>query len=69
LNWQTTGSVAQASPVLCRHEQMLLPIADRVAETLYKERNQLFLQKHYNPAYPVLSFIEDQATSRRTLCR
>jgi uncharacterized protein len=59
LNWQTTGSVARVSPVLCRHEQMLLPIADRVGATLYAERNPLFLQKHYNPAYPVLSFIED----------
>ena len=59
LNWQTTGSVARVSPVLCRHEQMLMPIADRVGETLYRERNPLFLNKHYNPAYPVLSFLED----------
>jgi uncharacterized protein len=59
LNWQTTGSVNRISPVLCRYEQMLLPIADGVAATLYGERNPLFLQKHYNPAYPVLSFLED----------
>jgi uncharacterized protein len=59
LNWQTTGSVGRVSPVLCRHEQMLLPIADRIGETLYRERNQLFLQKHYNPLFPVLSFLED----------
>jgi hypothetical protein len=38
---------------------MLTPIADRVGETLYGERNPLFLNKHYNPAYPVLSFLED----------
>lgn len=62
LNWQTTGSVARVSPVLCRHEQMLLPIADRVAETLYREQNALFLNKHYNPAYPVVSFLEDQGS-------
>jgi uncharacterized protein len=60
LNWQTTGSVGQVSPVLCRHEQMLIPIADRVGETLYREQNPLFLNKHYNPAYPVLSLMEDQ---------
>ena len=59
LNWQTTGTVAQVSPVLCGHERMLTPIADRVGETLYGERNPLFLNKHYNPAYPVLSFLED----------
>ena len=59
LNWQTTGDVTQVSPVLCRHEQMLLPIADRAGEILYQERNPLFLHKHYNVAYPVLSFLED----------
>jgi uncharacterized protein len=59
LNWQTTGTVTSPSPVLCRHEQMLVPIADRVGETLYRERNPHFLHKHYNAAYPVLSLIED----------
>jgi uncharacterized protein len=59
LNWQTTGSVACISPVLCRHEQMLVSIADRIGETLFREQNPLFLNKHYNPAYPVLSFFED----------
>ena len=59
LNWQTMGTIHAVSPVLCRHEQMLLPIADRVAATLYRERSPLFLHKHYNAAYPVLSLIED----------
>ncbi len=59
LNWQTTGSIHEVSPVLCQHEQLLLPIADRVAETLYRERNALFLHKHYNSAFPVLSLLED----------
>ncbi|MGC4115670.1 MAG: radical SAM protein [Myxococcales bacterium] len=59
LNWQTTGTINGVSPVLCRHEQLLTPIADQMGETLYAERNALFLQKHYNAAYPVLSLIED----------
>lgn len=61
LNWQTTGSITRVSPVLCRHEQILIPIADRVGETLWQEQNTLFLNKHYNPAYPMLSWIEDQS--------
>ena len=65
LNWQTTGSVAEVSPVLCRHEQMLVPIADGVGDTLYREQNLLFLHKHYNPAYPVLSILEDQGRRDR----
>jgi uncharacterized protein len=59
LNWQTTGSVNQVSPVLCRHEQMLIPIADRVGAVLFSQRNPTFLHKHYNKAYPILSFLED----------
>jgi uncharacterized protein len=59
LNWQTTGSINEVSPVLCRYEQMLVPIADRIGKQLYRERNPLFLHKHYNAAYPVLSLLED----------
>ena len=43
---------------------MLVPLADRVGETLYAERNLLFLAKHYNPAYPVLSYLEDRGSLR-----
>ena len=42
---------------------MLIPIADRVGETLFRERNPLFLHKHYNAAYPVLSYLEDRLTA------
>ncbi|HLP01095.1 MAG TPA: radical SAM protein [Opitutaceae bacterium] len=59
LNWQTTGSTDRVSPVLCRYEQMLVPLADRIGRALYGERNALFLHKHYNAAYPVLSLLED----------
>jgi uncharacterized protein len=63
LNWQATGSINEVSPVLCRYEQMLLPIADRVGRRLYRDRNPLFLHKHYNAAYPVLSVIEEGHTT------
>ena len=59
LNWQTTGTINEVSPVLCRYEQMLVPIADRVGKVLYRKRDPLFLHKHYNAAYPVLSLLED----------
>lgn len=62
LNLRTTGDVARVSPVQCRHEQMLLKITDRMAETLYRERNPLFIHKHYNNAFPFLSLIEDRAS-------
>jgi len=64
LNRQATGSIDRVSPVQCTHERMLLPIADKIAEKLYKERNPLFLHKHYNKLYPVLSLIEDRGAAR-----
>lgn len=63
LNWQATGSLASVSPVLCRYEQMLMPIADRIGRSLYRARDPLFLHKHYNAAYPVLSMLEDHRTT------
>lgn len=60
LNWQTTGSMYEVSPVLCTHEKMLVEIADQAAEQLYRRRNKQFIHKQYNEAYPVLSFIEDE---------
>jgi len=60
LNRQATGSISEISPVQCAHERILLPIADDIAAKLYKERNALFIHKHYNEFYPVLSLIEDR---------
>ncbi|MFH1465011.1 MAG: radical SAM protein [Pseudomonadota bacterium] len=61
LNRQATGDINGVSPVMCRHEQMSIAAADRVGAILYAERNAYFLRKHYNPAYPLLSLVEDLA--------
>ncbi len=61
LNFQTTGSISGLPPILCEHERMVYPIADRLAEHLFKERDAMFIQRHYNPAFPVLSFLEDMS--------
>ena len=59
LNLQTTGSLDRVPALLCTYERIVIPLADRLAERLYRARNPLFLQRHYNPAFPVLSFLED----------
>ena len=63
LNLQTTGSLERIPAVLCEYERMVFPMADRLAERLYQARNALFLQRHYNPAFPILSFLEDLGAS------
>lgn len=60
LNWQTTGSIATVSPFLCVTEQMTIRIADKLAEELYALKAPMFMQKHYNKLYPMLSMIEDE---------
>lgn len=59
LNKQSAGSIDNVSPVLCASERILLPIADKLAERLYKKRNPMFIQKHYNEFYPMISMMED----------
>jgi len=52
--------VSEITPVQCAHEQLITPIADKIAEKLYKERNALFLHKHYNEFYSIVSLVEDK---------
>jgi len=47
LNWDTTGKIAEIPGILCAFESMVIPIADRIARTLFKEKNPSFLKKHY----------------------
>jgi len=61
LNKQATGSIDVVSEVLCAHERIILPIADRVAARLYDRRSPIFIQKHYNDFYPLISLAEDKA--------
>jgi uncharacterized protein len=42
---------------------MAIEAADSVAEKLYKRRSGLFLHKHYNEAYPLVSLVEDANSS------
>lgn len=60
LNWQTTGNINTISPLLCETERILIPIVDRLGEELYKSKSPLFIQKHYNRAYPLLSMLDDE---------
>jgi uncharacterized protein len=66
LNRQATGSIDIVSPMLCAHERTIMPIVDALASRLYEKRNSLFIQKHYNDLFPLLSLVEDTVSSRRT---
>ena len=38
---------------------MIIEISDTIARKLYK-KNALFIHKHYNEMYPIISAIEDK---------
>lgn len=59
VNWAAHGRIDEPAPLVCEHERLLMPIADRIANRLWRRRSPDFLHKHYNPAFPVLSYIED----------
>lgn len=58
VRYQSEGDPAALSALVCAHERLLTPIADRVARRLYRRRVPLFVQKHYNPAYDRLRALE-----------
>jgi len=55
-------NLPEISPIQCAHERMLTPIADRVAEQLYRQNSALFIHKHYNELYAIMSLLEDRST-------
>lgn len=59
LSKATMGNTREASPFVCSHERIVIPIADRLATRLYKEKNVMFIHKHYNNFYTFLAMLED----------
>ena len=51
INKAYTGNSIQTSPFTCEIERMLINTADNIAETLYAEKNAVFIQKFYNMHY------------------
>lgn len=46
-NYAASGQINRVSPFLCNLQQTLIRLADTMAETLYRERNQAFLRQFY----------------------
>ena len=57
-NFSTLGCIDRASPIVCEYERIVMPIADNIANTLWKKRSRPFIHRFYNPAFPVLNFAE-----------
>jgi len=55
VNYATTGRVNGVTGTLCWMEQLFIRTADRVAATLYKEQNPIFMEKYYLSAGAALA--------------
>ncbi len=64
LNRQATGRIDTVSPTQCAHERLIMPIADKLSEKLYSKRAPMFIQKHYNDLFPLVSLVEDTSKQR-----
>jgi uncharacterized protein len=49
-NFETTGDVGRPSPALCWFQRCFIAEADRVANTLFEERNPVFMRRFYVPS-------------------
>ncbi len=54
VNWRATGSLRTIPPIICGHERMLMPIVDRLATKLWRQKNPLFKRKFYEKSFPSL---------------
>ncbi len=60
-NYETTGRVDQVAPIVCWFERCFIGEADRVANTLYAEKNRTFLRRFYVPEMSLEEPKADQA--------
>jgi len=46
-HYSATGRIDTPAPALCEHERVMVPIADRVGNELWREQNPIFMRKLY----------------------
>ncbi|HEX4455807.1 MAG TPA: radical SAM protein [Kofleriaceae bacterium] len=51
-HYSATGRIDTPAPALCEHERVMVPIADRVGNTLWREQNPIFMRKLYPHVSP-----------------
>ena len=56
-NYLTTQDMNGLSPIICEFERIIIGIADNLAEKLYKNDSNLFIQKFYNENYGIIKEI------------
>lgn len=53
-NYLTTQDINGLSPIVCEFERIIIEVSDRIAEKLYKNDSNLFIQKFYNENYGMI---------------
>ena len=53
-NYILTDDINKLSSIVCETERIIVDIADKMAEKLYKQNSKMFIQKYYNKDYNLL---------------
>lgn len=53
-NYRITNAINEVSPLICETEKIFIDIADQMAEELYHQNSNLFMQKQYNQNYQLI---------------
>lgn len=56
-NYILTRDMNELSPIICETEKILIEISDTMANQLYKQNSEMFMQKYYNKDYNILKQI------------
>ena len=60
LNYMTMGDMNELSPLVCETEKIMVRVADAMAERLYKQNSDMFIQKFYNKNFDILNSIANK---------
>lgn len=64
-NYVLTNDINELSPIICETERILIEVSDKMAENLYKQNLNLFIQKYYNKDYNILKQIANKYGKER----
>ena len=59
-NYSLTDDINGLSPIICETEKIIVEVADKMAEKLYKKNSKMFIQKYYNKDYNILKQIANK---------
>ena len=65
MNYMLTKDINELSPLVCETEKIIIRVADAMAERLYKQSSDMFIQKFYNKDFDILNSIANKRKEQK----